>query len=154
MRRFELIVEIEECGEDCPNFCVKSGMGHCEDWIQCTETHKEIESWTFKGFPEWCPLKEIKMGDVSIVKNVEEKKFKPITFQIQVDTVEELKQLYCTFNHGLITKALWSVNKDSSLIPRKFLDAFREIEQEYVFIGLNNDFDIFVTSLRKAIKGL
>ncbi len=54
-------VAINKCSQQCPNYKYHCGGGHMEDWVECSETHKELEPWKYKkgDFPEGCVLQPI-----------------------------------------------------------------------------------------------
>lgn len=51
------------CSSKCPNHKCHDGEGYCDEWITCDALGCEIWNWSVKivdGFPETCPLKNIK----------------------------------------------------------------------------------------------
>lgn len=60
MKRIVEIV-LSECSSKCPYFFVGKGLGHCDDWCDCTHNYPRERIHPYRNdvsvpFPDFCPL--------------------------------------------------------------------------------------------------
>lgn len=56
-RKVEII--LSKCNKKCPFFYSGEGLGHCDDWCDCTLASRRIHETSngYSGkFPKFCPL--------------------------------------------------------------------------------------------------